>query len=211
MIEGPTLVAYLVASAAIIVAPGPGQALVLARTLSDGRRAGIMTAAGLNVGTVIHAVAAALGLSALLAQSALLFEIVKYLGAAYLVVLGLQALRTSREDSGNRAPIAPGRSAGAFRRALITGLLNPKIALFFLAFLPQFVDPRRGSTFLQFLLLGSLLAAVDTVYESLLVLLAVKLRNTSLGSSRLGRWRERTTGGVLVGLGLRLALVRRAS
>jgi len=206
--SGTTFFAFLAASAAIIVAPGPAQALVLARTVSGGRRAGVLTAVGLNVGTIIHAGAAALGLSAVLARSAFLFEAVKYAGAAYLVYLGIQALRSG--NAGSDEPVTPpSNGVGAFRRAVVTGLLNPKIALFFLAFLPQFVDPHRGSAFAQFIVLGGILAMIDTVYESGLAVLAGSVRNAFVQGSNIGRWRQRTTGAVLIGLGFRLALAHR--
>jgi len=209
MMDGTTLFAFVVASAAIIVAPGPAQTLVLARTVSGGRRAGVLTAVGLNVGTIVHAVAAALGLSAVLARSAILFGVVKYAGALYLVVLGIQALRSSGGDANEHAELPPGTGDGAFRKAVITGVLNPKVALFFLAFLPQFVDPHRGSAFLQFLVLGTVLATLDTLYESGLATLAGSVRNAFVRGSRFGRWQQRTTGTVLIGLGFRLALAHR--
>ena len=208
MFETTTLIAYLTASIAIILAPGPAQALVLARTLSEGKKAGVMTAVGLNVGTIAHTVAAALGLSAILATSALAFAVVKYLGAAYLVYLGIRALLTKEEapDSANASGSNPGQ---AFSKAIITGVLNPKVALFFLAFLPQFIDPQRGSIFLQFLVLGRILAILDIIYEAVLAAFAGTLSGWLAASPRLALWRHRITGIVLVGLGVRLALIRR--
>lgn len=208
MFATSTLLTFVVASVAIILAPGPAQALVLARTISDGRKAGILTAVGLNVGTVVHALAAAVGVSALLATSALAFALVKYLGAAYLVYLGVQALRTRAEgsDLDSLRPSVPNR---LFAKAVATGILNPKVALFFLAFLPQFVDPQRGSVFAQFVLLGCLLACLDMLYETTLALLASVLRSWLTRSERFAVWRQRVTGAVLVGLGVRLALLRR--
>jgi threonine/homoserine/homoserine lactone efflux protein len=208
MFETTTLIAYLTASIAIILAPGPAQALVLARTLSEGKKAGVMTAVGLNVGTIAHTVAAALGLSAILATSALAFALVKYLGAAYLVYLGIKALLTKEEapDSASSSGSNPGQ---AFSKAIITGVLNPKVALFFLAFLPQFIDPQRGSVFLQFLVLGSILAILDIAYEAVLAAFAGTLSGWLAPSPRLALWRHKITGMVLVGLGVRLALIRR--
>lgn len=203
-----TLLAFLAACAAIILSPGPAQALVLARTVSDGRSAGVMTAVGLNVGVLVHSVTAALGLTAVLATSAAAFAVVKFAGAGYLVYLGLRALLTG--DSGDAAaPAARMASGRAFRHAVVTGTLNPKVAIFFLAFLPQFVDPARGSAFVQFLVLGCILAALDIAYESTLALVAGGLQSRLSGSSRFAAWRQKATGAVLVGLGLRLAFVSR--
>lgn len=204
MFETSTLLTFFVAGAAIIIIPGPAQAMVLARTLSDGRRAGLLTAVGLNAGTIVHAVAAGLGVSAVLATSAFAFAAVKYVGAAYLIYLGVQAWR-----EGERR-IEPSAATGqqALTRAVATGILNPKVALFFLAFLPQFVDVSRGSVLLQCVALGLILAMMDVVYEAALVVLAVRMAD-SFRSARVQRWRSRGTGAVLVGLGLRLALAER--
>jgi threonine/homoserine/homoserine lactone efflux protein len=208
MFATSTLITLLVASIAIILAPGPAQALVLARTLSDGRKAGILTALGLNVGTIVHALAAAAGISAILAASALAFALLKYLGAAYLVYLGFQALRTKTHQS-HLDPLSTSTPLQIFAKAVATGILNPKVALFFLAFLPQFVDPQRSSVFVQFVLLGGLLALLDIVYEALLALIASVLRERLTRSQRFAMWRQRVTGAVLIGLGVRLALTRR--
>jgi len=202
--ETSTLLTFFVASAAIILIPGPAQAMVLARTLSQGRRAGLLTAVGLNVGTIVHAIAAGLGVSAVLATSALAFSAVKYVGAAYLIYLGVQAWREGERSSD--PPAAADQQALA--RAVVTGILNPKVALFFLAFLPQFVDVSRGSVLLQCIVLGMLLATLDVVYEAGLVVLAARMAD-GLRYPRVQQWRSRGTGAVLVGLGLRLALAER--
>lgn len=208
MFETTTLLAYLAASLAIILAPGPAQALVLTRSLSEGRQSGILTGIGLNVGTIVHAVAAALGLSAILATSALAFAIVKFLGAGYLLYLGLQALRAKAhaEPDVKTDSATPWQ---AFNKAVVTGILNPKVAIFFLAFLPQFVDPARGAVFLQFLMLGLILASLDIVYETLLALIAGALSQWLAHRPAFTLWRQRVTGLVLVGLGVRLALTQR--
>jgi RhtB (resistance to homoserine/threonine) family protein len=208
MPEPSTFLAYIAACIAIILAPGPAQALVLSRTLSDGRKSGVMTAVGLNVGTVFHALAAALGLSAILATSALAFSIVKYIGAAYLVYLGIQALRTKATDT-HISNTESGNPAQAFSRAVMVGILNPKVALFFLAFLPQFVDPARGSVFAQFMILGSLLALLDIFYETVLVFIFNAMSGWLTRNPRFTLWRQRLTGTVLIGLGVRLALAQR--
>jgi threonine/homoserine/homoserine lactone efflux protein len=199
-----TLFTFIVASAAIILAPGPAQALVLARTLSQGRRAGLLTAIGLNVGTIVHATAAGLGASAVLATSALAFDAVKYAGAAYLVFLGVQAWRQGSRSSASR----PVTSQQALVRAVATGILNPKVALFFLAFLPQFLDPSRAPILAQCLVLGTILATMDVMYEAVLVWLSGSF-SSAWRHPRVQRWQDRCTGMVLVGLGARLAFVER--
>jgi threonine/homoserine/homoserine lactone efflux protein len=197
---------FLAASVAIILVPGPAPALVLATTLSGGQRAGALTAVGLNIGTLFHTAAAGLGLSAILATSALAFSIVKYVGAAYLFYLGLRALRSKEPPPSGVAPY-PGGST--LIRAVIAGILNPKVALFFLAFLPQFVDPERGPVFVQFLTLGVSIALLDTLYELMLVRLVSSMRKRYQRSPRMAAWQSRVSGAVMIGLGLRLALQNR--
>lgn len=208
MFEIQNFFAFLAASILIILSPGPAQASVLARTVGSGRKAGIMTAIGLNVGTLFHAVAAGSGLSAVLATSALAFSVVKLAGAAYLVYLGLRAVLTRPTAITPTDPLAE-RSYHVFLKAVVTGVLNPKVALFFLAFLPQFVDQERGSAFLQFALLGSIIAAIDIVYESILAFIAGGISGRVMNNARVPIWRERITGLALIGLGVRLALIKR--
>ncbi len=205
MFDPTTFIAYLAASVAIILAPA--QALTIARSIVGGKKSGVMTALGLNVGTVIHTFAAALGLSAILATSALAFAAVKYLGAAYLIYLGIKALLSREHETTLASPSASARQA--FSKAVVTGVLNPKVALFFLAFLPQFVDAQRGLVFLQFLVLGVTLAVLDTVYESMLASVASTVASGFATNPGLAVWRQRVTGTVLLGLGVRLALTER--
>jgi threonine/homoserine/homoserine lactone efflux protein len=206
-IDPASYLTFLAASIALILVPGPAQALVIARTLSGGKRAGALTAVGLNIGTLFHAAAAALGLSAILATSALAFSVVKYVGAAYLLYLGIQALRSRPDKASGSVPDTTAKAS--LGQAVATGILNPKVAIFFLAFLPQFVDPARGSAFAQFLILGASMAVLDTVYELLLVQMVARTRQRFLASPRTGLWLNRLTGGVLIGLGARLALQER--
>ncbi len=208
MIDPSAFLLFLAASVALILVPGPAQAMVLAHTLAGGRRAGTLTAIGLNVGTLFHAALAAFGLSAILATSALAFAIVKYAGAAYLLYLGVQALR-ARETRQDAAPHGEAPSKSPLVQAIVTGILNPKVAIFFLAFLPQFVDASRGSVFAQFMVLGATIAVLDTLYEVALVHLAAGLRDRLRRNPRLVLWQARASGAVLVALGLRLALQER--
>jgi threonine/homoserine/homoserine lactone efflux protein len=182
---------------------------VIARALQGGTRAGVITAAGLEIGTMVHVLAAALGLSVVLAHSATAFAVLKYLGAAYLVWLGVRALR----DSGQAQTPGPQAASGALPSggrllvyAAITGTLNPKVALFFLAFLPQFVHPERGHVLLQFVVLGSLLALMGLVFDSVVSVLIGRARRRIAANARFTAWRERVMGSVLIGLGLKLAL-----
>jgi threonine/homoserine/homoserine lactone efflux protein len=208
MLDLSSYLVFLAASVALILVPGPAQALVIARTLAQGRRAGALTALGLNIGTLFHTATAALGLSAILATSVLAFTIVKLIGAAYLIYLGLQALR-SRADPSAATAARRHSARSTLGQAVLTGVLNPKVALFFLAFLPQFVDPSRGPVLVQFLILGASMALLDTLYELLLVHLVSGMRERYLRSPRLVAFQTKLSGVVLVALGLRLAAQER--
>jgi len=202
MCDPQVLLAFVVACAALILTPGPSQALILSRTLEGGRAAGMFTAVGINAATLVHAAAAGLGLSAVLAQSALAFGALKALGALYLIYLGIRTLLSAKERS--EAPAAGKTSRmRAVREAFLTGLLNPKVALFFLAFLPQFICPAEGLVLLQALVLGSIMAVMDTVYAAVLVTLTSSATSW-FSSPRAAMWRSRVTGGVLIALGLGL-------
>lgn len=207
MIDLMSYLTFVAASLALILVPGPAQALVLANTLTGGRSSGARTAIGLNIGTMFHAAAAAFGLSTLLATSALAFSVVKYLGAVYLLYLGIQALR-SKTHTPNSVQ-TPYSSQSPLTKAILAGTLNPKVALFFLAFLPQFVDPARGSVVAQFLILGATMALLDTLYELALVCLLYRVRDRLLGNNRFVAWQARVSGVILIALGLRLAAQER--
>jgi threonine/homoserine/homoserine lactone efflux protein len=213
LFDAATFGTYLAAAAAPVAAPGPGQALVMARTLQGGVRAGLLTSVGLNLGTVVHTVAAALGLSALLLASATAFTVVKLVGAVYLVVLGVRMIASilARLRKAGLKPAATAEVSAPLslwrtaRQGFFTNALNPKVALFFLAFLPQFVRPERGGVFVQFAVLGLVLATLGVMGDSIVALIAARTGRRMAA----GAWRERVTGGVLVALGVRLALIRR--
>ena len=215
LFDATTIGADLAVAVALIAAPGPGQALVMARTLQGGARAGLLTSLGLNLGTLTHTVAAALGLSAVLMASATAFTVVKLLGAVYLLFLGGSMLWKSFRDRSAPAGAEPRPNANGrppvhlFLHAVVTGILNPKVALFFFAFLPQFVRPERGYPFVQFAVLGCILAGFGVVGDSLVAVLTARAHSRVLAGSRGSVWRERIVGTVLVALGLRLAFVSR--
>lgn len=204
MFDVATLAGFLAAASAIVLLPGPGQALVLARVAGGGRRAGVVTTLGLNTGTLLHTAAAAAGLSAVLATSATAFTAVKIAGAVYLMWLGIAAWR-----SGNASePVVAGRMRAGrlYLGALVTGVLNPKVAVFFLAFLPQFVHPENGWVFGQFMVLGALLATLSVLWDCALSITAGAMSRKLAGNARFARWRQRITATVLIGLGIRLAV-----
>jgi threonine/homoserine/homoserine lactone efflux protein len=200
LVSGPMLAAFLAASLVLAVTPGPGVVYIVARTLAQGRGAGLASVAGVAAGNLCNAVGAALGLAALFAVSSLAFSIVKYAGAAYLFYLGVRALRRPATIA---APggFAPPHKRRIARDGFLVALLNPKTALFFAAFLPQFID-RASSTALQGALLGVVFVAVAACTDSAYVL-AANLAGARLGKSRrfetIGRYAAAAT---YFGLGL---------
>ena len=218
MFDSATLLAYIAAATALVLIPGPGTAWIIAQTVAGGSRRGMQAAIGLETATLIHALAAGLGLSAVLATSAMAFEVMKYAGAAYLIWLGIKAWREpasppaspSAPTSGQSdRPLAAAAARSLYLRSVATGVLNPKVALFFLAFLPQFVRPEFGWVPLQFLVLGLLLSLIGLTHSVALSFLVGRFGRRA-SHPRFERWKRRITGSVFVALGLRLALQQRS-
>lgn len=201
MPETSALLVFAAASLALAVVPGPAVLYIVARSVDQGRLAGLVSALGITAGGLVHVVAATIGLSSLLASSATAFTIVKYAGAAYLIFLGIRRLMT-REQLEDEIARAPRSRRRLFVDGLVVNVLNPKTALFFLAFLPQFVDPHEGIATLQILALGLLFAAIALCSDCVWALAA-----GTVGSwLRRSRWylgvKRWVTGTVFVGLGL---------
>jgi threonine/homoserine/homoserine lactone efflux protein len=192
---------FVVAALALLLVPGPAVFYVVARGVEGGRLVGLVSCLGIEVGTLAHAAFAAVGLSALLASSATAFAVVKWLGAAYLIWLGLKRL-FGRGEEDAPAAVEPEPLSRAFSQGVIVQVLNPKVALFFLAFLPQFVDPSRGDAWTQVLVLGATLAALGLLTDGLYALLggtaSVALRRRS---ARFRRAQRYFSGGVYLALG----------
>ena len=204
MPQEANLILFLTASLVVIVAPGPDNILVLTRGVTLGRRAALVSAAGASVGLVTHSLFAAAGLSVLLARSAVAFSVVKYAGAAYLIYLGIRALLDRESFVLPRGSSYLGLRS-VFVQAVASNVLNPKIAVFFLAYLPQFADPAAGGTAPRLLALGLTFALLTWMLFSVLGYFSGGLGNwlrSRPGYANVLRW---LTGGVLVGLGLRLA------
>ena len=195
------------AAAVLALTPGPGMAYVVARTVAGGRQEGLASCLGTGLGGMLHVLAAALGLSALLAQSALAFSLVKYCGAAYLIYLGVRLL-IQKTPAGDAAPISAQGARRAFAEGILVEALNVKTALFFLAFLPQFTTPAEP-LLLQLVLLGSICVALNTLVDVMAVLGAQRLLQSGLGRSARARLVTRASGVTMVGLGVWLALSKR--
>jgi threonine/homoserine/homoserine lactone efflux protein len=194
---------FLLAAGILAATPGPGIFYVLARTLAGGRREGFYSTLGTFCGGLFHVFAAALGVSAVLAASALAFQTVKYAGALYLLFLGIRMIR-SRDSEPGMASSLPGN--GAFRQGLLTEALNPKTALFFLSFIPQFIWPERGHVFLQFAVLGLISVSLNTAADLAVVSLSARIERKLKSSARFRRNQRTASGLGMIGLGAYLAL-----
>ncbi len=202
--SGPFFV-FLAAAVLLAISPGPGMLYVLARALAGGRREGLLSALGTFAGGLVHVFAAAAGISIILAKSALAFSVVKYLGAAYLVFLGIRMLRDARRDEAIEVRLEKPRR-NPFWQGVMTEVLNPKTALFFLSFIPQFVDRSAGHVFEQFIILGTISVTLNTSADLIVTLLAGPLGDRIRRSARFRRCQRALTGAVMIGLGTYLAL-----
>jgi threonine/homoserine/homoserine lactone efflux protein len=206
MIDGTKFILFLSAALVLAVIPGPGILYVLGRTLNGGRREGVNSALGTFLGGLGHAVAAAVGLSALLVASATAFQIVRYAGAAYLIYLGITMVRNRHLQiaESDASPMRKGHQS--FFQGITTEILNPKTALFFLSFIPQFVVPGKGYTAMQFLLLGMISVTLNTAVDLVVVFFAAALARR-LRSSQNFNTKQRTASGLgMIGLGLYVAI-----
>lgn len=208
MIDLTTLIAYTAVVLGFVFIPGPATLLTVARATSSGTKAGIATGVGIAAGDLIHTLMAIVGISAIIAASAMLFSIIKYIGAAYLVYLGIRALleRTPIDLAAGALPVSAGK---AFRQAIVAEVLNPKTALFFLAFLPQFVVPKNGSVALQLAVLGVLFVLLGLVSTVVFAVCAGRLGNFLRRNPTVLKWQGKVVGGIYCALGVRLALQER--
>jgi len=204
MIDPTRFLLFLTAAILLAIAPGPGMIYVLARTLAGGRREGLLSSLGTFFGGMVHVFAAAAGISIILAKSALAFAAVKYLGAAYLCLLGLRMILDSRRDE--KISLAPPRAKNPFWQGVMTEVLNPKTALFFLSFIPQFVNHANGHVFAQFVVLGTISVTMNTTADIVVTLLAGPLGQRIRESARFRRRQRTATGAIMIGLGTYLAL-----
>jgi len=207
MVDHRLFLIFLAAAMVLAITPGPGIFYVLGRTLAGGQREGILSAFGTFAGGLVHIGAAALGLSAILAASATAFAVVKYAGAVYLVWIGVTMIRT--RNAAFEGDMAARRSVHVFRQGVVTEALNPKTALFFLSFLPQFVNPHLGHVVVQFLILGFVSVSLNTTADLLVVVFSAPLGTRLRGNPRF-RCNQRVASGLgMMGLGAFAAFAER--
>lgn len=213
MLNATQFALFFAAALVLAVTPGPGIFYVAARALSGGRAEGVASSLGTGVGGMIHVLAGSLGVSALVLASAELFTALKLLGAAYLVWLGLRTVRAARREGmagfGPGGAMPPIGARRAFREGVVVEALNPKTAAFFLAFVPQFVDPGMGQVALQFALLGLVSVALNTLADVAVAFAAAGVRTGAAARPHLIRRLREASGGAMIALGLGLALARR--
>ena len=202
MIDPHKFLLFFAAAFVLAITPGAGIFYVLARTLAGGRREGVESSLGTFVGGLFHVMAAALGISTILAASAVAFHTVKYAGAAYLVFLGIRMIRSRNEEMPEKTEAPRG---GAFRQGIFTEALNPKTALFFLSFIPQFIVTERGHVFWQFVALGIISVAMNTAADLIVVALAAPLERKLKSSVRFRRNQRVASGVGMIGLGAYVA------
>jgi threonine/homoserine/homoserine lactone efflux protein len=207
MFDSTRFLLFLTAALLLAIAPGPGMLYVLARSLAGGKREGVLSALGTFLGGMVHVFAAALGVSIILAKSAVAFATVKYVGAAYLCVLGVRMILDARKENAatDAIPVSSKPARNPLWQGVATEVLNPKTALFFLSFIPQFVNRGGGHVFLQFVSLGTISVLMNTSADLIVIALAGPL-GERIRSSAMFRRRQRTaTGAIMIGLGTYLA------
>jgi threonine/homoserine/homoserine lactone efflux protein len=212
MPTGSTIALFVLAAFALAVVPGPAVAYIVTQSIDQGRRAGLVSALGVATGGLVHVAAATIGLSALIASSAAAFTAVKLVGAVYLIVVGIRRILSRDGEADVEEPRALRAPLGRiYRQGVIVNVLNPKTALFFLAFIPQFVDPDRGAVWPQVAFLGTLFVLVavlsDMTYALVSDAIAGRIRRTGTGA-KVRRW---VTGGIFVALGITAAAARRST
>jgi threonine/homoserine/homoserine lactone efflux protein len=208
MLGTQNLALFVVSGILLNILPGPDTLYIIGRSVSQGRKAGVLSALGISSGCAVHTLAAAFGLSAILAASASAFLIVKFAGAAYLAYLGIRMLLERKGADGGPGIFAPQSSWAIFRQGILTNVLNPKVALFFLSFLPQFVNPASNTKIAAFLFLGGIFIFNGTIWCLIVVWFAAAIGRRLRESSSAAGIVRRTTGALFVGLGLKLAVTK---
>lgn len=208
MFDTTKIVLFFTAALLLAIAPGPGMLYVLARSLAGGKREGVLSALGTFVGGMVHVFAAALGVSIILAKSAMAFATVKYVGAAYLCFLGIKMILEARRAEVVADEPAPqqNNARNPLWQGIATEVLNPKTALFFLSFIPQFVNRSNGHVFLQFVTLGTISVVMNTTADLIVIAMAGPLGECIRSSAKFRRRQRTATGAIMIGLGTYLAV-----
>lgn len=208
MIEFTTLSAFIVVVISLFLIPGPAVLLTITQAARSGRKTGILTGLGIATGDFLHVIFAAIGLSAILMTSAFAFNVVKFAGVAYLLYMGIQAIFTKSKAT-DLPEVALISGPRAYGQGILVEALNPKTALFFLAFFPQFVNPANGSTIVQFLILGTIFVAMSIIYTTILAIGTEPISRILKRGTRFGQWGGKVVGLVYIGIGLKFVFQSR--
>ncbi|AWX55054.1 LysE family translocator [Brevibacillus brevis] len=201
--EFSTIWLFVIAASTLLIIPGPAVFYIMARSIDQGKKAGLVSVLGVSLGGSVHVLAGAIGVSAILMTSATAFHIVKYLGAAYLIYLGCKTLFSKADKTASEIPKAPRKKLRKiFYESALVEVMNPKTALFFLAFFPQFITPTAGSVTVQFLLLGTIFMILAFVSDGLYAILAASMRKRIVGSTGSSKVVNRITGYFYIALGI---------
>lgn len=202
---------FLIAGILLNLTPGADTMYILGRSISQGKKSGILSALGISTGSLIHCIIAAFGLSLIIAKSAIAFNTIKYLGAFYLIYLGLMSLLNksrNRFEINNLDKKKP-KNVKIYFSGILTNILNPKVALFYLAFLPQFIDPNYIKSSLPFIILGLTFTTTGTLWCLTLALFSAKLSDRIRRNYKIKSWLDKITGGIFIALGIKLALTKK--
>lgn len=197
--------AFLIAGIMLNLTPGQDTMYIIGRSISQGQKAGIMSALGIGTGSIIHTLAAALGLSAVIMSSAILFQIIKYLGAAYLIFLGIQAILYKSGQSLIRRTFSTSNLTAIYKKGILTNVLNPKVAIFYLAFLPQFIDPNYSKIFIPFIILGIVFTTTGTIWCLVIALFSSYFSKSLQENPKTSVWLHKLSGLLFIGLGIKVA------
>ncbi|MFI8710996.1 LysE family translocator [Brevibacillus brevis] len=201
--EFSTIWLFVVAASTLLIIPGPAVLYIMARSIDQGKKAGLVSVLGVSLGGSVHVLAGAIGVSAILMTSATAFHIVKYLGAAYLIYLGCRTLFSKSDSTASEIPIVPRKKLRKiFYESALVEVMNPKTALFFLAFFPQFIAPTAGSVTVQFLLLGTIFIILAFISDGLYAVLAASMRKRIVGSTTSSKVMNRITSYFYIALGI---------
>jgi len=204
ILDWSTLTLFISVASIMVFIPGPNTLYIIARSIQQGRLAGFVSSLGVQVGTMVHMVAAALGISALLVSSAAAFQVVKYAGAVYLIYLGIRTLLAKEKIE--KANLQRAKLSRVFYQGVVVNVLNPKTALFFFAFLPQFINPARGAVAIQVAMLGTILIFLGTLSDSIYALASGSIGNWLRGNLKFVRAQRYFAGTIYIGLGTATAL-----
>jgi threonine/homoserine/homoserine lactone efflux protein len=197
---------FLSAGIILNLTPGQDTLYIIGQSISQGQKAGILSALGIGTGSIVHTLAAALGLSAILTSSAVMFQVIKYLGAAYLVYLGIQAIVSRREVKISRDGYSSSNLWTVYKKGILTNVLNPKVAIFYLSFLPQFINPQFPAIYIPFIVLGCVFTATGTLWCLIIAIFSAFFSRSFQQNPKTSLWLKRISGSMFIGLGLNVAL-----